>query len=49
MGLAKRVQKLDTEMSAKLIRGQGIFGRYADGITSQPDPSYPKVHYRKHR
>jgi hypothetical protein len=28
MGLTKRVQKLGTEMSATLTRGQGVFGQY---------------------
>jgi hypothetical protein len=43
MGLAKRVQKLGIETSAKLTRGQGIFGQYEDPMALQPCKAHRKV------
>jgi hypothetical protein len=34
------VQKLSAEMNVLLVGSQEVFGRHADGITSQPRPGY---------
>jgi hypothetical protein len=39
---ALRVRKLNTEMSVELVAGQEVFGRHADGVTSQPYSGYPR-------
>ncbi len=31
-----------TQMNVKLVVGQEVFGRHADGITSQPHFGYPR-------
>jgi hypothetical protein len=39
---AERVQKLSTSMNVELIDGQEVFGRYADGVASQPHSGYSR-------
>ena len=39
---AERAQKLSPSMNVELVAGQEVFGRYADGVTSQPYSGYPR-------
>jgi hypothetical protein len=39
---APRAQKLSPSMNVELMDGQEVFGRCADGVTSQPHAGYPR-------
>jgi hypothetical protein len=39
---AQCAQKLSTEMNVELVGGQEVFGRQADGVTSQPHAGDPR-------
>ncbi len=45
----QRARKLSTQMNVELVIVQEVFGRHADGTTSQPHSGYPTVGYREHR
>jgi hypothetical protein len=39
---AEPAQKLSPEINVELVDGQEVFGRQADGITSQPHSGSPR-------
>jgi hypothetical protein len=42
MLLVERVRKLSPQMNVELVGSQEVFGRQADGSTSQPRAGYPR-------
>ena len=48
MLLVQRARKLSPQINVELVASQEVFGRYADGIPSQPHPGYLTLCYREH-